>query len=795
MWLKRMMGGYVFKFLLPVALGAGLLFVMVFLQLLPLYRSTLLEKETRRLDTLTDMGVSVVERFHKEAAAGRMPEAQAQRQALETLRRFRYGANGENYFLVMRALPGEHPVTIMHPTLPLLVGTPVDKLDAKEQFFFKTVGNGVRERGECHINYTGRKPSEPINASPKVAYAVGFRPWNWIVCSTMFLNDAVADIRLMGQDMWWFSVLVMTLVGGLAGVTVWQGRRAERRRVEAEQRLRLSERRYRILFEQSPDPIALIERGRYSDGNAASLKMLGLPDKESLVGKSPIDFAPERQPGGGNSSELAAAYCRTALEQGYAAFEWVRKRANGELFPAEMLITAIPLDSGDHILHVVGRDITERKRNEQELTERRARLEELVKIRSEELVQANAKLAAEVEEQLRLENDIHQILDASGDALCVVKRDFTIAHANEAYAKLVGRPPEEVVGHKCHELLPERNCGTPDCQLLTVVASGQKLEADVVKTRPDGSTFPCLLTCAPYLDASGAVAGVVQTFKDMTKRSKAMELEKLDALQQGRLEMSNNLLHDIGNAVTSAGTCVVRATMSAEEEWAELGALARLTTLLERERGRIEALFGPDAAAELAEVLSCHGGLERRRGGLGAGLGHMSRSITHINAILNIQRRYLRDVRTDESLVDMARLLDDALGLQARELEHLGVKVARHYDPAAPPLPGDPARLIQATLNLLRNACEAFAALGRHEGNVLSVSVAWDEAGLTVAVTDNAGGFASSTAEQLPARGDGLRESRSIVAAHHGQLSLSSPGEGEGATAKMVFPATAAPAK
>jgi signal transduction histidine kinase/ActR/RegA family two-component response regulator len=55
-----------------------------------------------------------------------------------------------------------------------------------------------------------------------------------------------------------------------------------------------------------------------------------------------------------------------AFEKGSHRFEWDHKRADGEVFPVEVLLTAVH-EGEKTILHVVWRDITERKRLEQDL--------------------------------------------------------------------------------------------------------------------------------------------------------------------------------------------------------------------------------------------------------------------------------------------------------------------------------------------------------------------------------------------------------------------------------------------
>jgi signal transduction histidine kinase len=55
-----------------------------------------------------------------------------------------------------------------------------------------------------------------------------------------------------------------------------------------------------------------------------------------------------------------------AFERGSHRFEWDHVRADGEVFPVEVLLTAVPREGG-YALHTVWRDITDRKRLENEL--------------------------------------------------------------------------------------------------------------------------------------------------------------------------------------------------------------------------------------------------------------------------------------------------------------------------------------------------------------------------------------------------------------------------------------------
>ena len=128
-----------------------------------------------------------------------------------------------------------------------------------------------------------------------------------------------------------------------------------------------SEERFRRLFQDTRQPLSLIEDGHFIATNPATLAMLRLERPEQLLGLAPGDFSPPCQPDGQASAAKAAEMMRLASEHGAHEFEWEHLRADGERFPAIILLTAI---SARHqtLLHVVWRDITEQKRAQQQIS-------------------------------------------------------------------------------------------------------------------------------------------------------------------------------------------------------------------------------------------------------------------------------------------------------------------------------------------------------------------------------------------------------------------------------------------
>jgi PAS domain S-box-containing protein len=197
------------------------------------------------------------------------------------------------------------------------------------------------------------------------------------------------------------------IVGSLTDITV---------RKQAEVAVRVSEKKYRDLFQKSTDALLIMENGKFVDYNQAILKMLGYTHKDAIMNFHPSQLSPPTQPDGRDSAEKADEMITIALKKGSHRFEWQHKRANGEIFPAEVLLTAILTKKDKQVIHVIWRDLTEQKLAEKELEKHREHLEELVLQRTTELEEKNA------------------FLERTNDAM--VNREFRIKDLNDEIKEL-----------------------------------------------------------------------------------------------------------------------------------------------------------------------------------------------------------------------------------------------------------------------------------------------------------------------------------------------------------------------
>ncbi len=184
-------------------------------------------------------------------------------------------------------------------------------------------------------------------------------------------------------------------LGRLAPAVERELREAEVRRARraAEAALRGSEAKFRTLFEASRDAIVLLDGTGFFDGNQAALDLFRFSTREQLTAKHPGELSPPTQPDGADSRAAAEARLAAAQATGNQFFEWTHQRADGTVFPAEVLLNRIDLD-GRTVIQAVVRDITERKRAEED----RKLME--VQLRQAQKLEAIGQLAAGIAHEI-----------------------------------------------------------------------------------------------------------------------------------------------------------------------------------------------------------------------------------------------------------------------------------------------------------------------------------------------------------------------------------------------------------
>jgi PAS domain S-box-containing protein len=192
--------------------------------------------------------------------------------------------------------------------------------------------------------------------------------------------------------------------GDIAGIVIFSEDITERKRTE--EAMRESEERFRLLFEQAVDGIAVLDaKGRVLDINTACCEMLGYGREEILGRKFADTIAPEEVPR--IASEMPRLACGEVTRS-----EWHFRRKDGSVFVGEVVGRQLP----DGRLQGILRDITERKRADVALMKSEEKFKLLSQVAGELLASADPQglvnhLCRKVMEHLDCHAFFNYILD------------------------------------------------------------------------------------------------------------------------------------------------------------------------------------------------------------------------------------------------------------------------------------------------------------------------------------------------------------------------------------------------
>ena len=286
-----------------------------------------------------------------------------------------------------------------------------------------------------------------------------------------------------------------------------------------------TEMEYQSVVEQASDGIFISdEKGKYTDVNSSACRMLGYSKEEflqlsttDLLMPSDVKQNPPRM------SELKEGKTILSLRN--------LRRKDGSILPVE--INAKMLSSGKMLGMV--RDITERKKAEEQINKMNAELEEKVTERTREL-------ELKIQQLYESEEKFQKAFHASSAGVTITRiSDSTYMDANEAFLKMIGYARDEVIGHNSAELGIVIDMKRREEVLQQMREQGSVKHAEFTIKRKSGEHREILSSIETIVHNNENYA--INIIYDITERKR--EQEKLEAVNKELEAFSYSVSHDL----------------------------------------------------------------------------------------------------------------------------------------------------------------------------------------------------------------------------------------------------------
>jgi PAS domain S-box-containing protein len=454
-----------------------------------------------------------------------------------------------------------HPHTALNLTAPL--DTP-------------TLPAGRAAQGERGILSGGRDYRDV----PVLAYASAVQGTPWLMLAEIDEREAYAGIRSMA----WATAIVMSLGLLLAYSAVFHAWRRARQRQEVQtlQARQLAESRFRVIFEQAPLGVALVDSqtGFILEANRRLCDIIGVP-ADALIGIDPLRYThPDDQ-------ALSQQHIGALKAGGKASHTFTKRyvRPDGTVVWASVTGAPIQVEADDARRHLfIVEDISERKRHERELREATEA--------------AEAANAAKSEFLAHMSHEIRTPMNAVLGLAQVLAREPLPEHQRDMVARI-------------------RAAGQSLLALLNDVLDLSKIEAGQLRLEPRPFQLTQLLA---NLDS---LMGQMARSKGITLRLVPPDAPVPPLLGDG-LRLEQVLVNLIGNAIkfTEDGEVVVTVRVTPAPEAPDE------TLRLRCEVSDTGIGIAPEALSRLfAPFTQADGGIGRRFGGTGLGLSICKRLV------------------------------------------------------------------------------------------------------------------------------------------------------------------------
>jgi PAS domain S-box-containing protein len=500
---------------------------------------------------------------------------------------------------------------------------------------------------------------------------------------------------------------------------------SERKR--AEKALYQGEERFRILFENSPDAITLIDPFDSSvswpivDCNEAFCRMNGYT-RDELIGQS-IDILHEKP----EDPAVRAAYLERLKREGTIRLEATHHRKNGTYAIFQVVTCLVTIDGCELVLGI-DRDITQHKHDQEAL--------------------ANERFL------------FSTLMDNISDNIYFKDADNRFVRINHSLAAWFGlSDPSQAIGKTDFDFFAEDHARPAYEDEKEIMLTGHPLKnIEEKEVWPDGRVTWVSTTKMPLIDEKGKIVGTFGISRDITERKQAeQERERLNAeLKEKNRELEQIVYvtsHDLRSPLVNIQGFSKELEMASGE----------LQSILQREQlpSEIKKELAPIMEEDIPEALSFIHTSTIKMDILLSGLLRLSR---FGRAAITIKK------------LDMNKLVSDVIKNFEFQIKEDGITVQKGQLPS---IYGDDMQIHQLFSNLLNNALKY---LDPKRPGVIKFSGVKENGRVVYCAEDNGVGIAPRHQEKIyelfyrldpystPGEGLGLTIARKILGRHNGKI-------------------------
>ena len=285
-------------------------------------------------------------------------------------------------------------------------------------------------------------------------------------------------------------------------------------RQKAEDALRDSEARYRMLFDRASEAILLIKEGKIYTCNARTIEFFG-ETKGEILNHSILDFSPEKQPDEEDSRAKLEDNMSQVSHGESIHFEWLLERPDKTILETNVNLTCFSLNDEMFYQFFID-DITDAKH-------------------------------AQAQQEL-----LYTAIEHSAEMVIITDKDGIIEYTNQAFQKITGYHEDEITGKSNDMMYTDEHPESFYIDISKKLHAGRIWRGKNSIRNKKGEIIEVYSSISPIINSQGILTKFVTVQRDITEESRlqgyvrrAQRMETVGTLAGGIAHDFNNILATI----------------------------------------------------------------------------------------------------------------------------------------------------------------------------------------------------------------------------------------------------------